>query len=247
LLLMVGLAAGAVFAVRAAWTRARSAGVCEWRETAAGIEVGSLRLREARARVTAVRADLARCDLRVVDAHKGVTNAGAMAPEVCPRTGAAINASFFTDDLTPLGLLIVDGERTNPVHPPDGWGFLVLRGGRAWIVAASNRVARGAAQAVQSKPRLVIDGQIPAFKPQGGYPRSAAGVDSEGRLVLAATAGRLTLEEWAACLRDDLECANALNLDGGPSTQLAVRGRVSADVPGQWRVPVFLTITPREK
>jgi uncharacterized protein YigE (DUF2233 family) len=245
LLLTVAVAAGAVFAVRAAWTRARSAEACQWRQAAPGIEVGDLRLRDPQARVTAVRADPARCELRAVDAHKGLANLGALASEVCPPTGAAINASFFSRDLTPLGLLIVDGKPSNPIHPPDGWGFFVVRRHRAAILPATDRAPAGVAQALQSKPRLVIDGQIPAFRPQSAHRRSAVGIDAEGRVILAATGGRLTLEQWAACLRDRLGCVNALNLDGGPSTQLTVRGRVSAEIAGQCRVPVFATVAPR--
>jgi exopolysaccharide biosynthesis protein len=61
-------------------------------------------------------------------------------------------------------------------------------------------------------------------------PRTMAGVDAEGRLILATVDGRqtggsegFTIQEAATFMRS-LGAVNALNLDGGGSTAMAVNG-----------------------
>ena len=196
--------------------------------------------------VAVVRADLAACALRVVDAHRGRSGAGAHAADVCPRHGAAINAGFFSDAalLTPVGLVIAGGTCVHTQHVDDGWGLLLYRRGRVEILPGNARLPARVTEAVECKPRLVIQGTIPTFKPQGATRRSAVGLDNHGHLFFAATDGELTLDAWAACLHDGLGCRNALNMDGGPSTQLAVNGKINYVLPGP-RMPVLLTLAPR--
>ena len=74
---------------------------------------------------------------------------------------------------------------------------------------------------------------------------TAPGIEVQGRVIFAAAEGALTLEAWAAFLRNTLGCVDALNFDGGPPTQLAVRGKMSLDIPGGWNVPVFITVEAR--
>lgn len=220
-----------------------------WQETAPGMELGTLTVRtvgNGETAVTAVRFDPVRCAIRAVDARKGVDDAGAQADAVCPPVGVAINASYFAEDLTPLGLLVVDGTRVQGFFPQGAWGAFWVRAGQPELRRSTGTLPAGVTQAIECKPRLVVDGTIPTFKPQGAARRAGVGIDADGRVVFAVTTGYLTLEQWAACFRDEMACANALNLDGGPSAQLAVRGRVDASVPGGWPVPVLLTVAPQD-
>ena len=94
--------------------------------------------------------------------------------------------------------------------------------------------------AVGGGPRLVRDGRISVesgredFKAdhsQRRHPRTAAGVKPDGRVVLVTVDGRqacsvgMTLDELARLMLD-LGCRDAVNLDGGGSTTMWVRGEV---------------------
>jgi len=222
-------------------------------EIQAGLEIVTLPAGSIpdQARVVAVRIDPARWTLRVVDRHQGQADAGATADEVCPSPGAAINASFFDENRAPLGLLIIDGKQRRPRHPVSGWpgggGLFVVRKGKPSILAHTAKVPAGAEYAMQCWPRLVIAGEIPEFKQRPSALRSAVGIDKAGRVLFVASTRYYTFEQWAALLRDQLGCVDALNMDGGPSTQLAVRGKKDIDVPGGWPVPVLLTAERKKK
>lgn len=87
-------------------------------------------------------------------------------------------------------------------------------------------------------PRLVMDGkvfvtavdeQFPNDIKNGRAPRSAVGVTSYGDYILAVVDGRqphsrgCTLAEWADILLNKFGAFNAINLDGGGSTELIVK------------------------
>ena len=90
-------------------------------------------------------------------------------------------------------------------------------------------------------PRLVMDGKIfvtaaeEKFPPDirvGRAPRSAVGVTSYGDYILAVVDGRqahskgCTLQEWAEILLNEFGAFNAINLDGGGSTELIVKDKL---------------------
>ncbi len=90
-------------------------------------------------------------------------------------------------------------------------------------------------------PRLVMDGKIfvtadeekfPADIRVGRAPRSAVGVTSYGDYIFAVVDGRqahskgCTLQEWAEILLKEFGAFNAINLDGGGSTELIVKDKL---------------------
>jgi len=89
---------------------------------------------------------------------------------------------------------------------------------------------------------------------QGRAPRTALGVDAKGHLLLATVDGRqpgysvgMTLRELARTL-DELGAQEAINLDGGGSTAMAIRGEVvnkPSDGRERW-VSNALIVTPRK-
>ena len=99
----------------------------------------------------------------------------------------------------------------------------------------------GAWQVVGAGPRLVRDGRVyvnvvqeefPSDIRVGRAPRSAVGVTKYGDYIFAVVDGRqahskgCTLQEWAAILLNDFGAVNAINLDGGGSTELVVKGNI---------------------
>lgn len=222
---------------------ARAGASPTWTPLAAGLQTATMSVRQGTdsARVIVVRADPARCVVRVV-AH----TAGVRAAQVCPRVGAAINAGFFDEDGRPIGLLVVDGVHRQRRTPAAGYGTFQVRHGRPEIVLSSTAATRGVTQAIECRPRLVIDNALPRFRPQSASRRSAVGIDAQGRVLLLATDDYLTLETWARMLRETCGCVQALNLDGGPSTQLTVRGHKRTTTLAGAKVPVFLTVAPQD-
>ena len=98
-----------------------------------------------------------------------------------------------------------------------------------------------ALQVIGAGPRLVKDGRVfvnadqEKFPPDiriGRAPRSAVGVTKYGDYIFAVVDGRqthsrgCTLQEWATILLNDFGAVNAINLDGGGSTELVVKGNI---------------------
>lgn len=111
-------------------------------------------------------------------------------------------------------------------------------------------------------PRLVRDGEIfitaleEDFPPDirnGRAPRSAVGVTKYGDYIFAVVDGRqahsrgCTLQEWATILVDEFGAFNAINLDGGGSTELVVKDKlVNSPSDGRERaVGSGMTILPK--
>jgi hypothetical protein len=103
------------------------------------------------------------------------------------------------------------------------------------VVGAGPRLLRGGRVAVTAKAEGFAPPQAPAF--YGTFvaarqPRTLAGVRADGKLLLVTVDGRrpgwstgVTLPEAARLMRS-LGARDALNLDGGGSTTMTVRGQV---------------------
>lgn len=105
---------------------------------------------------------------------------------------------------------------------------------------------RGVADSIGGFPLLVRDGQV-RVRPCEGllcqlHPRTGVGVTSDRHLLLVVVDGRqedsrgLTLLEFARLFRD-LGALHALNLDGGGSSTMVVRGAVVNDPSGPFERP----------
>ena len=123
---------------------------------------------------------------------------------------------------------------------------------------------------VNGGPLLFRDGQVQVTQKQDGFvhpgdpsfaygwfikrnPRTIAGVDGQGRTVLVTVDGRSTTDlglsgPEAADMARSLGLVDAVNLDGGGSTAMAVRGQVvghPSDATGERPVGDALLVTPR--
>jgi len=140
--------------------------------------------------------------------------------------------------------------------PRDGWVASAHGAAAAWVRDNLKKGARARLQSdvrldpkpgfspefvIGGGPRLVEGGRPAAAADPGIYnpgfaearhPRTAAGVRADGRILLVAVDGRqpaksvgMTIAELTALLLE-LGAVEALNMDGGGSTAMVVRGRV---------------------
>lgn len=164
------------------------------------------------------------------------------------KSGAVLvlNGGFFDDAFRPMGLRYRKEGTLNPLRDVS-WGVFFMGGpeGREpkivppkqWPPPAGETVT----MALQVGPRLVIDGKIPKFKEGPPSRRSAVGIASDGWIVIALSETPLLLKEWATLLKED--CPQALNLDGGGSSQFSfLNANLSSKVDGLTNVPDVLAI-----
>jgi hypothetical protein len=159
----------------------------------------------------------------------------------------AANASFFDTDGRAMGLAVDEGRVMVPGNRR-AWGALVIDGTQARIMLGADiQAPLGHRLVVQGLPRLVVGGTVQPLKPQIAE-RTA--VCAGGNLVVLVVSTRVEATAFARFLADPpdrggLGCWDALNLDGGPSTQLLVRlPTLTLSVPGGWGVPNALVVAP---
>jgi hypothetical protein len=150
--------------------------------------------------------------------------------------------------------------------PPGGWVVSGQGASRAWILANLKQGARIELKSrvrlrptppfapefiIGGGPRLVKGGRPaastdPGIYPEGfaaaRHPRTAAGVRTDGRILLVTVDGRqpelsvgMTIAELTALLIE-LGAVEAINMDGGGSTAMVVRNRIvnsPSDITGE--------------
>lgn len=137
----------------------------------------------------------------------------------------ALNGGFFDAKNNPLGLRINNGVVTNPYKPISWWGIFSIRkppASTAMIQAAKQyQYNKNIEFAVQSGPRLIVNYKIPKLK-NGIAERSALGITKEGDVVILVTENAaISTENLAFLMKNSpLNCKNAINLDGGSSSQI---------------------------
>ena len=236
------LAAGGAFATAA------SAQNLRFRAVAAGIEYATFQVDPANSESFsghAFKVDLDGAQLRLVpaggSARRRVPDIVASYPAV-----VAINASFFDSDDRAMGLALYDGRVASGSRLRN-WGALVIGDKARIVLGADIQDPLAHRLIVQGIPRLVIAGQVPGLKPQIAE-RTA--VCADGSVVVLVVSTRAESTPFARFLAErpekgGLGCVDALNLDGGPSTQLVARlPSLALSVPGGWGVPNALVVAP---
>ncbi|MCB1214926.1 MAG: phosphodiester glycosidase family protein [Deltaproteobacteria bacterium] len=161
---------------------------------------------------------------------------------------AVINANFFDEKKEALGLVLRDGEVLNRFHPTSWWGSLLIENKKASITKVFKKTDLGSAQqGVQAGPILVKGGKKNKLK-ENQSSKSAVGLDLQGRLYIIVSDGAIEINQLAQILADSpkqggLGLQEALNLDGGPSTQFYLKtGQKEIYRQGGTAVPVGLGI-----
>jgi uncharacterized protein YigE (DUF2233 family) len=218
----------------------------------------------------AIRVDPATHEFRLHLARRDYGLRPAWSIDSIPDRGVvAVNAGQFTGGF-PWGWLVSEGVESQPPGTGTlGMAFVVDNRGRIALVMPNEieSVRSDVRYAFQSYPALLVDGKLPwELRARGRGvdlthrdSRLAVCTLSSGEFVIVLTrftalgdAGSTlpwgpTVPEMAAYMRS-LGCRRAMLLDGGISSQLAVRaGDGSLSRWTNWRsVPLGLVIIPRE-
>jgi len=159
----------------------------------------------------------------------------------------AANASFFDKEGRAMGLAVDEG-RVMASSNRRSWGALVIDGKQGQIMLGADiQDPVGHRLIVQGIPRLLVGGKVQQLKPQIAE-RTA--VCAGGNIVILVVSTRAEATAFARFLADPpdqggLGCWDALNLDGGPSTQLVVKlPALALSLPGGWGVPNALVVAP---
>lgn len=160
---------------------------------------------------------------------------------------AVINANFFDTDGKALGLVVMDQKQVVNKKDISWWSIFCVNDKEAKIFHSSQFRSGQCDNAIESGPRLVIDGVIPKLKEE--YSRkSAVGIRRNGDVIFVVSDKPLAISRLAEFLKmpenqGGLDCRNALNLDGGSSSQLYVKTKkMGFHIAGFSRVPVGLGV-----
>ncbi|MBI2990589.1 MAG: phosphodiester glycosidase family protein [Deltaproteobacteria bacterium] len=157
---------------------------------------------------------------------------------------AAINANYFDEKGKPLGFLKAAGDGANsPVSKSSLFtGIFAVKDRAPFIIHKDHFSPELADEGLQAGPLLLAKGRA------GKQSRRALiGIDKEQRLTIAVTDslfGGLTwveLQEIFGAGPWQVQTVDLLNLDGGGSAQLYVKGaQLEEHVPGTTEVPVAI-------
>lgn len=160
----------------------------------------------------------------------------------------AANAGMFKEDYSAVGLFVEHGIERAPLSTRAGWGnfhllpngVFYLQGSHAGVLEANayRQAELAVDYATQSGPMLVIDGALhPRFLPDSDSHkrRNGVGVDKQGRVHFVISERAVRFYDFARLFRDDLDCDNALYLDGTISSHY---------VPGEGREDRLFSLGP---
>ena len=131
-----------------------------------------------------------------------------------------INGGFFDEHNNPLGLRISNKKILNPLKKISWWGVFYIINNQPAIVSMSNYTySPNINTAIQSGPRLLINHHKPSLK-AGLAARSALGITENNQLIMLVTENTPMTTSKLADLMLSIGCRDAINLDGGSSSQL---------------------------
>lgn len=196
-----------------------------WRLLAPGIEYRDLNanLLVPWSHIHVFRIDLKKNKLDLVMANElSLHNASVDAFAHHSNALIAINGGFFDQNYHPLGLRISSQHKHSPIKRISWWGIFYVQHQKPHLSGLAQYPDDNNIDfAVQSGPRVLINGKIPSLK--AGYAeRSALGITADGKVIILVTNNfPMTTTGLAQLMKaPPLDCDNALNLDGGSSSQL---------------------------
>ena len=220
-----------------------------WTEIATGMNYQKIKLSIDDKSVTA---HVVKLNPKLVTIKPVLVGAPATAKKMLSKTSAMliVNANFFDVNNQALGLVVVDRVVKNPFKKISWWGVLCVNQDAVAILKGDDYHDGVCEQAVQVGPRLVINGAAAVLKDESTR-KTAVGVNQKGDVFLVVTQERLPIKTLADFFvkpetQGGLGCANALNFDGGSSSELAVKvGAFTLNVESFINFPVGLGVFER--
>lgn len=236
-----------------------------WEMLSNGLEVSRFQIASGGllgSSAVAVRAPFSKFMPRTIRAAEYGWKKGS-AQALCQASGASacINSNFFDEQGKPLGIVIGRGIQHQKLHRGGGTltGVFFATSHTLGITHRSLFSAEKVIEAAQAGPRLISDGApVIGVKDSANATNiSLVCIDRDQRILfvrasLALFGGSLR-ELQITLLRPELGCVDALNFDGGGSSQLYFAGNSRSSkkiihsefLPGRDEVPVVLGLTAR--
>ena len=176
---------------------------------------------------------------------------GANVKTLAEKSGAiaTINANYFDEKGKALGFLKVASNNINPRISKSSLftGIFGIKNRLPFIIHRDHFSSEQADEGLQAGPLLLIKGKALTVTRGAGKRsrRSLIGIDKDQRLIIAVTDSRfgglswVEVQEFFASGAWQMNLADLLNLDGGGSAQLYVKGiQIEEYVQGSANVPV---------
>lgn len=150
------------------------------------------------------------------------------------KPDAAINGTFYDENLCPLGDIVTDGQLINKGHYPNA--LAVTNSNQVAIIRGTRRKINwnGFKAGIAAGPRLITNGKVHLDPTSDGFHmaslrisarRTGVGITRNGKLLLVCTHRPVTLREFAD-LMIKYGAVEALNFDGGGASGLYMNGKV---------------------
>ncbi len=210
--------------------------------------------------IFAARIDLKHFQFKVIEQYSINGNS---TKEYITRENAvlAINGGMFGSDyeqrLSPVGLLKIEGVLLQAKDNNFSGSFVVGKNGRPNVIATKHLISIDDYKfGLQSRPLLVDPGGRFGMRKRdyNRMDRSAVCM-SKGKILFVVVKGNkgvgLSLYEFAKLLHSQsanggFGCDIALNLDGGPSSQLSISiENYEKAIPGFWKVQNAILVFPK--
>ncbi len=206
-------------------------------------------------KVTLIRFDMRHVKLKVV-LSKNLNLKNSTLSDIVKKSNAfcGINGGFFDTSGKPLGLLISEYKKFGEVRKNSliFSGIFYSMGNRYFIGHRSVFSPKGVEMALQAGPRLIVNGRRSSGAEIVGsfwLPdiRSGIAIDKKGRIISFVTdsgsplSGLTLFEVQGILLSKDIMAKNALNLDGGSSSQLVLNSpKYSLEIGRRSKIPVAI-------
>jgi exopolysaccharide biosynthesis protein len=210
-----------------------------WKQLNPGLETSQIALHYGTmfsSSIVLVRSDSS-YSLRAIRASQFGWNRASV-KALCKAAGAdaCINANFFDEQGRPLGLVVSRGIIYNKMHHGGGTltGVLYSTDNETRIVHRDSFSFSGAVEAIQAGPRLISNGKpIEGIKDSSSSSNlSGVCLDADHRLILfrvnAGVFGGSLNGLQKNLLRPEIGCVDALNFDGGGSSQLFISAETTS-------------------
>lgn len=223
-----------------------------WRDLAPGVEYLDLgaNLLTPWSHVHVFRIDLKNNQLDLIMANS-LSQPHASVNEFAHYSKAllSINGGFFDHNYQPLGLRVSHQQQYSPLKQISWWGIFYIEDQKPHLSSVRRYKNNHQADfAVQSGPRLVVKGHIIPSLKAGHAERSALGISLDEHVIILVTdnAPMTTMTLATLMQSPPLNCKDALNLDGGSSSQLYAQiGSFKINVHGFSNVSDAIIVKPR--